>query len=175
MVETDRVICILVALLLLATGLAAGCVAEEPAAEDTVMNLLAGDERFTTMTAALRLTGKNATLAGEGPFTVFAPTDEAFAQVPPETVARLFADPQGELTGIVDYHIVPRQRPLSDLRQLNQVMTLQDRPAQVVNVDATVEVAGARVIDPDMRAGNGIVHAVDAVMMPPPPGPAVEL
>jgi LysM repeat protein len=108
------------------------------------------------------------TLKGEGPFTVFAPTDEAFAALPEGTVDALLADPTGALTEILLYHVAPGQVMAADVAALDgQTITTVGGPSiAVVITDGVVMLNDARVIATDIAAANGVIHVIDRVLIP---------
>lgn len=125
---------------------------------------------FTTIAAALLASELNTALAGSGPFTVFAPSDIAFANLPAGTVESLL-EPQnrGTLTNILTYHVVPGRITSFDLSpgQSVEVTTLAGIPLQVeVDASGGITVNGANVISADIPASNGVIHAVDGVLLP---------
>ena len=134
--------------------------------------IAAGD--FTTLVAAIQAAGLEATLRGEGPFTVFAPTDDAFAALPAGTVDTLLADPTGDLAGILTYHVVAGAVPAADVVGLDgQAVTTVNGATFTVNVaaDGSVSLTDAAgndvaVVATDIQASNGIIHVIDAVLMP---------
>jgi uncharacterized surface protein with fasciclin (FAS1) repeats len=119
---------------------------------------------FTTLAAALQAAGLVETLKGPGPFTVFAPTDAAFAKLPPGTVERLLADPAA-LTAVLTYHVVPGRVLAQDVLGLTAATTVQ---GQRLAIDAwdSVTVGGAAVVTPDIMADNGVIHVIDGVLLP---------
>ena len=123
---------------------------------------------FTTLVAAVTAAGLGETLKGKGPFTVFAPTDEAFKKLPAGTVEDLLKpENKDKLVSILTYHVVPGKVLSKDIagKALN-VKTVQGAD---VAVDATngVTVGGAKVVTADIDATNGVIHVIDAVIMPP--------
>lgn len=151
---------------------------EAPAAEDTsnasagtIVDVAAANGSFKTLTAAIEAAGLTETLSGEGPFTVFAPTDAAFAALPPGTVENLLKPENKEqLVQLLTYHVVPQSLPASGL-QSGEVTTVAGAPLNV-SVDAaaqTVKVNEASVTQADVQASNGVIHVVDQVLMPPTP------
>ena len=132
----------------------------------------AGD--FTTLVAAVQAAGLEETLRGEGPFTVFAPTDDAFAALPTGTLDRLLEDPAGDLTDILTYHVVPGAVPAADVVELDgEAVTTVNGAAITVGVadDGSVtltDAAGneAAVVATDVQASNGVIHVIDAVLLP---------
>jgi uncharacterized surface protein with fasciclin (FAS1) repeats len=145
---------------------------EEAAAADIVDTAVAAGD-FTTLAAALEAAGLVETLKGDGPFTVFAPTDDAFAALPEGTVDTLLEDPQGDLTDILTYHVVSGKVMAADVAGLDgqEVETLQGATF-TVNVDGDnvtlTDAAGntVNVTQTDVEASNGVIHVIDAVLMP---------
>ncbi len=145
---------------------------ESMASADSVDTAVAAGD-FTTLAAALTAAGRVDTLTGAGPFTVFAPTDDAFAKLPAGTVDTLLKDPKGDLTQILTYHVVPGKVMAADVVKLDgqkvktvqggeltvgvdgDKVTLTDAAGNTVNVTAT-----------DVEASNGVIHVIDAVLMP---------
>jgi transforming growth factor-beta-induced protein len=152
--------------------------AEEPMAEPTaepaeemapsIAEIAVADGRFTTLVAALDAAGLVETLSGEGAFTVFAPTDEAFAALPAGTVEGLLADPQGALTQVLLYHVVGGVVPAETVVTLESATTLQGEDVTIAVEGSDVILNGsAKVIITDIEASNGIIHVIDAVILPP--------
>ena len=145
---------------------------EEAAAADIVDTAVAAGD-FTTLAAALEAAGLVETLKGDGPFTVFAPTDDAFAALPEGTVDTLLEDPQGDLTDILTYHVVSGKVMAADVVGLDgqEVETLQGATF-TVNVDGDnvtlTDAAGntVNVTQTDVEASNGVIHVIDGVLMP---------
>ena len=145
---------------------------EEAAGADIVDTAVAAGD-FTTLAAALEAAGLVETLKGDGPFTVFAPTDDAFAALPEGTVDTLLEDPQGDLTDILTYHVVSGKVMAADVAGLDgqEVETLQGATF-TVNVDGDnvtlTDAAGntVNVTQTDIEASNGVIHVIDAVLMP---------
>jgi uncharacterized surface protein with fasciclin (FAS1) repeats len=141
---------------------------EAPMAEASIAEIAAGDENFSTLVAALSAAGLVDTLAGEGNFTVFAPTNDAFAALPAGTVDALLADPTGDLTQILLYHVVDGVALASDVVGLDSVTTLQGEPISIEVVDGGVVLNGTvNVTTTDIMASNGVIHVIDAVLLPP--------
>lgn len=131
----------------------------------------AGD--FKTLTAALKAAGLDEALKGPGPFTVFAPTDAAFAKLPEGTVETLLKDPKGQLAEILKYHVVAGEVMAADVAKMDgqKVKTVQGAELTVeVSGDKVVlvDAAGNRVnvIKTDITASNGVIHVIDAVLIP---------
>ncbi|MDR7328650.1 fasciclin domain-containing protein [Corynebacterium guangdongense] len=140
--------------------------------EDIVDTAVAAGQ-FTTLTTALQEAGLVETLKGDGPFTVFAPTDEAFAALPEGTLDTLLADPSGDLTEILTYHVIPDEVFAADVVELDgQTVDTVQGGSLTVNVDgenvSLTDEAGntVNVIDTDIEASNGVIHVIDGVLMP---------
>lgn len=134
-----------------------------------IVALAASSNSFTTLTSALKTAGLAETLQGEGPFTLFAPTDEAFAALPKGTLQRLLQPENREtLARILRYHVVPGAVTASDL-SAGELKTLADRPVNIQIDPATNEIAvnDARVMQPNVRASNGMIHVINEVLLPP--------
>ena len=126
----------------------------------------AGD--FTTLASALQAAGLVDTLKGEGPFTVFAPTDAAFAAVPKETLDALLADPKGALTDVLTYHVAAGKVMASDLSDGMMIDTVNGAQLEVkINDDGTVMIGDATVTTADIETSNGVIHVIDKVLVPP--------
>jgi uncharacterized surface protein with fasciclin (FAS1) repeats len=119
---------------------------------------------FGTLAAALQAAGLVDTLRGPGPFTVLAPTDAAFAKLPAGTVERRLAD-RPRLTDVLTDHVVPGKVMAADVIGPTEAPTVQGR-ALPIDARYGVRVAGARVVQPDIQADNGVIHVVDAVLLP---------
>jgi uncharacterized surface protein with fasciclin (FAS1) repeats len=119
---------------------------------------------FTTLAKALTAAGLIETLKGPGPFTVFAPTDEAFAKLPAGTLESLLKD-KAKLTAVLTYHVVPGKVMAADVVKLKSAKTVQ---GQSVTIDASagVKVDAAKVVKTDIQATNGVIHVIDSVILP---------
>ena len=133
---------------------------------------------FNTLVAAVQAAGLVDALKGDGPFTVFAPTDDAFAKIPQETIDGLLADPTGDLTQILLYHVVAGKVMASDLSDGLTVATLQGGEVTFSLSDAGAKVNDANIIATDIETSNGVIHVIDSVILPPAaeatPAPAEE-
>ena len=123
----------------------------------------AGD--FSTLVTAVKAAGLVETLKGEGPFTVFAPTDAAFAKVPTETLNALLAD-KAALANVLTYHVVAGKVMAADLVKLTSAVTVQGQSVSIEVKDGKVYVDGAQVVATDIKASNGVIHVIDAVILP---------
>ena len=123
----------------------------------------AGD--FSTLVTAVKAAGLVETLKGEGPFTVFAPTDAAFAKVPTETLNALLAD-KAALANVLTYHVVAGKVMAADVVKLTSAVTVQGQSVSIEVKDGKVYVDGAQVVATDIKASNGVIHVIDAVILP---------
>ena len=120
---------------------------------------------FKTLAAALEAAGLVSTLQGAGPFTVFAPTDEAFAKLPAGTVEALLKD-KDALTRILTYHVVAGKVTSDQVVTLSEAQTVAGMPVSIEVRDGNVYVAGSKVVTVDIMASNGVIHVIDTVMLP---------
>ena len=123
----------------------------------------AGD--FSTLVTAVKAAGLVETLKGEGPFTVFAPTDAAFAKVPTETLNALLAD-KAALANVLTYHVVAGKVMAADVVKLTSAVTVQGQSVSIEVKDSKVYLDGAQVVATDIKASNGVIHVIDAVILP---------
>ncbi|MDK2890355.1 MAG: hypothetical protein PWR21_987 [Methanoculleus sp.] len=133
----------------------------------TIGEVLARDGNFSTLIHAIDAAGIEGALAGPGPYTIFAPTDEAFARLPDTAMEELFGDPKGNLAEILLYHMAPDEYTASDLAANDTVATVQGNPVAVGFSGGNLAVNAAEVVRADIPAANGVIHAIDAVMIPP--------
>jgi uncharacterized surface protein with fasciclin (FAS1) repeats len=129
-----------------------------------ILETASGAGTFTTLVSGLRATGLADTLAGRGPFTVFAPTDDAFQKLPAGALASLLRD-TARLRAVLNYHVVPGYLMARDLKS-GDIKTLQGSPLSAVVTSADVRVNGARVTHADFAATNGVLHALDTLILP---------
>ena len=130
----------------------------------TIVDIAVQAGSFKTLVQAVQAAGLVETLSGEGPFTVFAPTDEAFAQIPQETLQAVLADKE-KLTAILTYHVVPGKLMAADVVRSTQLQTVQGQSI-TVSTEGGVRVDNANVIQTDIEADNGVIHVIDKVIMP---------
>ena len=129
---------------------------------------LAGYKGFTQLTAALAHAGLDRTLQGPGPFTVFAPTDEAFNKIPQEKRAELMTDAGKEkLKAILTYHVVEGKHDAAAVSKMTSAKTVNGADVAITAKDGKVTVGGANVTAADVQATNGVIHVIDTVLMPP--------
>ena len=124
--------------------------------------------QFKTLAAALKAADLVATLKGPGPFTVFAPTDEAFAKLPAGTVENLLKpENKAKLTAILTYHVVPGAVRAEQVTKLDQAKTVNGAMVKVTTQGGKVTINDATVVKADTAASNGIIHVIDKVILPP--------
>jgi uncharacterized surface protein with fasciclin (FAS1) repeats len=148
--------------LALVVASAAPARAAEASADIVTTAVQAGN--FTTLAKALTAAGLVETLKGPGPFTVFAPTDEAFARLPAGTLEALLAD-KARLTQVLTYHVVPGTVMAADVAKLSSAKTVQGQSVKISTRDG-VKVDNANVVKTDLLATNGVIHVIDAVILP---------
>ena len=156
----------------LAIALSAGCVilallaAPRPAVaqQKDIVDTAAAAGTFKSLAAALEAAGLVQTLKGPGPFTVFAPTDEAFAKIPKADLDALLKD-KAKLTAVLSYHVFAGNAGSADLKQLKDLSTVQGGR---IKIDAShgLKVDDATVVKADVPASNGVIHVIDKVLMP---------
>src|SRR4051794_3556457 len=156
----------LAAATLVGVTLAAGSTFGRTADENIIGTALAAGQ-FKTLTAAINAAGLSETLKGPGPFTVFAPTDAAFAKLPAGTVENLLKpENRDQLAAILTYHVVPGMVTAAEVTQLDEVKTVNGQNIDIRASGGTVMVNNAKVITTDIPASNGIIHVIDTVMLP---------
>ena len=157
--------------LMIATVAAIGVAAATPAVQAMQKNIVetaveAG--KFTTLAKALGAAGLVDTLKGKGPFTVFAPTDEAFAKLPEGTVETLLKpENKDKLTAILTYHVVPGEVKAADVVKLQEAATVNGEKVKVKADGGSVMINDAKVPATDIAASNGVIHVIDKVILPP--------
>ncbi len=144
----------------------AGCVAV--ASEMDIVDTAVSSGNFNTLAAALEAAGLVDTLKGDGPFTVFAPTDDAFAALPEGTVEDLLKPENiDQLTAILTYHVVPGEVTSDEVVTVSQAATVNGKPIAVTVANGGVKINGANVTAVDIDASNGVIHVIDSVLLPP--------
>ncbi|WP_084438866.1 fasciclin domain-containing protein [Algoriphagus mannitolivorans] len=142
-------------------------VEETPAPSNTVVDIAIGSQDHTTLVAAVQAAGLVETLSGDGPFTVFAPTNAAFAALPAGTVEGLLKpESKDALTGILTYHVVAGNVMSGDLSDGQVVTTVNGQTLTVSIKDGKVMIGGATVVAADLAGSNGVVHVIDSVLLP---------
>ncbi len=164
---------VIVILLIAFSLMLSGCT-EQPEAENentvteqkNIVQTAIDAGSFTTLVTAVQTADLVETLSGEGPFTVFAPTDDAFAAVPEETLNALLAD-KAELTKVLTYHVSSGKYMAEDVVSMDNITTLEGNMLDVEVTNEGVFVGGAKVIQTDIQCSNGVIHVIDTVLIPP--------
>ena len=136
-----------------------------------IVAIAASDPQFSTLVTAVKKAGLVKTLNGKGPFTVFAPTNDAFAKIPADTLNGLLADKEA-LAGVLTYHVLSGKVPSSKLQPTQTVNTVQGDPItiDVANGEATItdgQGTVSKIVKTDIKAKNGVIHVIDTVLLPP--------
>ena len=148
-------------------GIAAGSASAYAADKDIVDTAVAAGQ-FKTLAAALTAAGLVDTLKGPGPFTVFAPTDAAFAKLPAGTVDTLLKpENKAKLTAILTYHVVAGKVMAADVVKLKEAKTVNGAMVAVKVDGGNVMINNAKVTTADIKASNGVIHVIDTVLLPP--------
>ncbi|WP_072721031.1 MULTISPECIES: fasciclin domain-containing protein [Planktothrix] len=146
------------------TGTDAALVSNE---SETVVQIASSNPSFSTFTKAVEAAGLTETLSGAGNYTVFAPTDEAFAALPAGTLEELMKPENKEkLAKILQYHILPNKVASAEI-QPGEVATVEGDPVNLEVAEGKVKVNGAEVVQPDINASNGVIHVIKVVILPP--------
>ena len=162
-------------LLLVACGPSSTAMESAQTAQDAVQDMAKPDivdtavsaGQFQTLVAAVQAAGLVETLKGPGPFTVFAPTDEAFARLPEGTVANLLLpENRDQLAAILTYHVVPDAVRAEQVVALNSVGTVQGASLPILTDAGGVQIGDARVLQTDIECANGVIHVIDSVLIP---------
>jgi uncharacterized surface protein with fasciclin (FAS1) repeats len=153
---------------ILATAFALATSVSALAAGKDIVDTAVDAGQFKTLAAALTAAGLVDTLKGAGPFTVFAPTDEAFAKLPAGTVENLLKpENKQQLTDILTYHVVSGKVMAADVAGLDEAKSVNGKMIDVEAAGGSVKVNGATVTTADVAASNGVIHVIDTVILPP--------
>ena len=151
---------------LVATQASAGNYGDKAKSKDIVDTAVAAGQ-FNTLAAALEAADLVGTLKGDGPFTVFAPTDAAFAKLPDGTVETLLKpENRDKLVAILTYHVVPGKVKAADVVKLSEAKTVNGEDVAITVADNGVRINDANVIKTDIGASNGVIHVIDTVILP---------
>jgi len=135
--------------------------------KDDIVDVAVSAGQFETLAAALEAAGLVGTLKGDGPFTVFAPTDDAFSKLPKGTVEDLLKpENRDKLVAILTYHVVPGKVYASDVVKLDSAETVNGARVGIKVANGTVNIDSATVIKADIAASNGVIHVIDTVILP---------
>jgi transforming growth factor-beta-induced protein len=151
-------------------GLCGKPAAAQTADKDLVETAVAAGQ-FKTLVKAIQAAGLTDALQGEGPLTVFAPTDEAFAKIPEAKLSALLADKKA-LAAVLTYHVVPGKVMARDVVKLDSAKTLQGQAVKIQAQGGKVRVNNANVVKADIACSNGVIHVIDAVLLPPETAPS---
>lgn len=152
-----------------AVALVAGSTVAKAQQPKDIVDTAVAAGSFKTLAAALQAAGLIETLKGKGPFTVFAPTDEAFAKLPAGTVADLLKpENKAKLTAILTYHVVPGAVKAAQVVTMNgkEAKTVNGQMVKIAVNGSTVTISGAKVTATDITASNGVIHVIDTVILP---------
>jgi transforming growth factor-beta-induced protein len=169
--RVSNVVPIVLVMALLAISAVPALAAPPAQADQDIVDIAVADGRFTTLVAAVQAAELVDTLKSEGPFTVFAPTDDAFNALPEGTIPALLNDIPA-LTDILLYHVVPGKVMAADVVTLSSADTALGKPVAIRVENGNVYVNDAQVIITDVEASNGVIHVIDAVLLPPADEPA---
>jgi uncharacterized surface protein with fasciclin (FAS1) repeats len=135
--------------------------------DKTVVEVAVASEDFNTLVAAVKAADLVETLSGDGPFTLFAPTDAAFAKLPEGTLADLLKpENKAKLAGILTYHVVPGKVMAKDVVKLSEAKTAQGSNVKIEVTNGSVMVDNAKVVKTDISCKNGVIHVIDTVVLP---------
>lgn len=158
----------LLAIVFIASPVNAGHHGMKKAEQGDIVEVAVAAGDFNTLAAALQAAGLVDTLQGEGPFTVFAPTDAAFAKLPPGTVENLLKpENKDQLIAILTYHVVAGKVTSAQVVSLDSAGTVNGESIAITVVDGGVRVNQANVVAADIEASNGVIHVIDEVILPP--------
>lgn len=157
----------LISTAILAVAATTTAYADNQGVQGDIVDTAVAAGQFNTLAAALEAADLASTLKGEGPFTVFAPTDEAFAKLPAGTVESLLKPENREqLVGILTYHVVAGEVSSSEVVKISEATTVNGADIAIAVADGKVRINDATVIAADVDASNGIIHVVDTVILP---------
>jgi uncharacterized surface protein with fasciclin (FAS1) repeats len=151
---------------LAALALSAPSTASAQTADRDIVETAVAAGSFTTLATALEAAGLVDVLKGEGPFTVFAPTDEAFAALPAGTLEALLADRE-KLVAVLTYHVVSGRVTSAQVANLSEATTVNGAKVEIMTHDGSVMINDANVVAADVNASNGVIHVLDKVILPP--------
>ena len=136
------------------------------ATNPNIVQIAASNPDFSTLVSAVTAAGLGSTLSGPGPFTVFAPTNAAFAKIPPAQLQAILAD-KAQLTEILTYHVVPAKVMAGDLKKKQKVATVEGAKVKILKTKMGATINGANITQTDIQGSNGVIHVIDTVLLPP--------
>ena len=134
--------------------------------KQNIVQVAASNPQFSTLVSLVKKAGLVKVLSGKGPFTVFAPTNAAFAKVPKATLTALGNDP-AQLKAVLTYHVVPGKVTAAKVVKLTSATTVQGQPVAIAVKGKTVKINNAKVVKADIMASNGVIHVINSVLLPP--------
>ena len=141
--------------------------ANKEMAQADIVDTAVSAGQFNTLAAALEAADLVDTLKGDGPFTVFAPTDAAFAKLPEGTVEELLKpENKDQLVNVLTYHVVPGKVKSTDVVKISEATTVQGSNIDIAVIDGSVKIDDATVVKADIGASNGVIHVIDSVILP---------
>lgn len=164
--RSAMVLVIAVMVVVATAGVAVAQTTTTTKADPTIVDIAAGNPDFSTLVAAVTAADLGTTLSGPGPFTVFAPTNEAFAKIPKAQLDAILAD-KALLTSILTYHVVPGEILAGDLKKSQKVETVEGSKVKVVKKKSGAKVDNAAITATDIVGSNGVIHVIDTVLLPP--------
>jgi len=164
--KQSSTVVVMLGLLALASCLSLGTSPASANDDKDIVDTAIAAGQFKTLVKAVETAELVDTLKGKGPFTVFAPTDEAFAKVPKEKLEALLKDKKA-LTAVLTYHVVPGKVMATDVVKLESAKTAQGKSLKIVAKDGKVMINGVNVVKTDIVCKNGVIHVIDAVLLPP--------
>ena len=151
----------------LAATVVAATIGSSAVASNTIVDIAVGDDRFSTLVAAVSAAGLVETLQGPGPFTVYAPLNDAFAALPDGTVETLLKpENKDQLVAVLTYHVVPGKVMAADVVGLSSATTVNGKDVHIRVRDGAVHINRATVTATDIEASNGVIHVIDKVLLP---------
>ena len=163
-VKKNKIIKIILPVIALLTFLASSSYAGNYSNQKDIVDTAVSAGKFNTLVKAIKAAGLVKTLKSDGPFTVFAPTDEAFAKLPAGTLEKLLKDTK-KLKAILTFHVVPGKVMASDVVKLSSVKTVHGNTIKISTKNG-VKVENAKVIATDVKVSNGVIHIIDSVILP---------
>ena len=137
-----------------------------PTGDQTLVQIAASNPDFSTLVTAVTAAGLGETLSASGPYTVFAPTNEAFAKIPASQLQAILAD-KALLTDILTYHVVPAKVLAGDLKKKQKVATVEGSKVKILKNKMGAKINEAAITATDIQGSNGVIHVIDTVILPP--------
>jgi uncharacterized surface protein with fasciclin (FAS1) repeats len=165
--KTAKIILVSIIMLSMPVVLLAGSHGNYSKSSMDIVDTAISAKSFNTLVAALKAADLVDVLRGEGPFTVFAPTDDAFAKLPEGTLESLLKpENKAQLQSILTYHVLPGQYLAADVVKMDSAKTVNGQSFSIRNHDGSVMIDNAKIIKTDITASNGVIHVIDSVILP---------